>query len=111
MGTLTRGQEIIQELEVVGVRATTDPSAIAPPCILVTPPNHTFDLTCGSSLVWQLIALGTATGSADRTSWAELDEILTSAITVLDIESATLIPYVINGKSYPAYILILREAI
>jgi hypothetical protein len=111
MGSIDRGQEIIADLESVGLRATSDPSAIAPPCILVAPPNHTFDVACGSSVVWQLVALATSTTSADRTSWGQLDGLIDLAVTVLDIESATLVSYMVNGKSYPAYILSFREAI
>jgi hypothetical protein len=111
MGTLARGQEIIADLESVGLRATSDPSAIAPPCFLLGPPDHVFDLSCGSSLTWQLVALATTTNTADRSSWSQLDDLLDQALTVVDVESAVLTPYSINGKSYPAYILILREAI
>lgn len=111
MGTLGRAQQIVDQLTAAGLRATTDPYVLSPPCILVPPPNLTYDLGCGATLNWQLIALAPASATADRNSWADLDALVDAAYQQLVVRGATLVSYVVNGRTYPAYVLELQESI
>jgi pyrroline-5-carboxylate reductase len=111
MSTLARANEIVSMLEAASVRATTDPYAANAPCVLVTPPNMDFDLGCGVTATWQLIALAPAAATADRTSWATLDNLVLQVSQVVDLTEATLVSYVVNGRTYPAYILHMSEAL
>lgn len=111
MNTYGRGQEIAADLEAMGTRAFLDPALASPPCVLVIPPNLTFDLACAVTAEWRLIALAPATHTADRGTWQALESILTNAEKVLDLQSAELVAYVVNGKSCPAYLLRCQEAI
>jgi hypothetical protein len=111
MGSYLRAQDIVQKLEAEGVRATTDPSAFSAPGILVTPPNLVMDLNCGVTASWTLVAIAPAAQGADRSSWQELDALVDAAQAVLDVESADLVAYVLNGTSYPAYLMLFDEGI
>lgn len=112
MDTYARGQEIVRDLESLGTRATMDPATASPPCILVIPPNLTFDLQCDSVTAdWQLVALAAASHTADRTTWQSLQTLINNAQKVLDIQSADLVSYVVNGRTYPAYLLSCQEGI
>jgi hypothetical protein len=111
MTTLDRALEIVAKLEANGIRATTDPYAVAAPCVLVSPPNLTFDLACGVTAGWQLVALAPAAATADRTSWQALEELVLAASQAVDVTEATLVSYVVNGRSYPAYLLAMSEAL
>lgn len=111
MATLDRALEIVGELEAAGFRATTDPAAVAAPCILVPPPDLTFDVGCGVTVEWHLVALAPAVQTADRTSWETLDTLVDGLADLFTIESGIVTPYVVNGRSYPSYTLTMREAI
>jgi len=112
MDTYARGQEIVQQLEDLGTRATMDPATAAPPCIIVIPPNLTFDLQCDSvTASWQLVALAAAAHTADRVTWQSLQGLIINAQKVLDIQLAELVSYVVNGRTYPAYLLSCQEGI
>lgn len=112
MDTYGRGQEIAQELEALGTRATLDPALANPPCVLIIPPNLTFDLQCDSVTAdWQLVALASAPHTADRTTWQALQTMVINANKVLDVQSADLVSYVVNGRTFPAYLLSCSEGI
>ena len=111
MGTLARAKELVTELEAQGIRATIDPSVAPPPCILVIPPNLTFDLACSVDAAWQLVALAPASNTADRSSWEILDTLLDATAKVVDLATADLVSYVLNGRTYPAYLLSFTEGI
>jgi protoporphyrinogen oxidase len=111
MGTLARGYELVDLLEAQGVRATVDPALAAPPCVLIPPPNLTFDLACAVDATWQVVALAPAVNTADRTSWEALDELLDGLGKVVDISSADVVAYFLNGRSYPAYLVTFTEGI
>lgn len=111
MGSLTRAQEIVETLTNVGIRATTDPQMANPPCVLVSPPNLEMDTNCGYTASWQVIALVPAANTADRNSWRELDTLVDGLVKAFEVERATLIAYILNGKSYPAYLLEWNEAL
>ena len=63
MGTLARGTEIAAELELLGIRATLDPAVASPPCILIIPPNITWDQMCAVTAAWQLVAMASLKSS------------------------------------------------
>ncbi len=112
MDTYARGLEIVQGLEALGTRATMDPALANPPVVLVIPPNLTFDLNCDSVTAdWQLVALYPATNSADRSTWQGLNAMINHAQQVLDIRAADLVSYVVNGRTFPAYLLTCSEGI
>ena len=111
MTSLERAQELVAKLEANGVRATTDPTVINPPCVLFNPPNLRYDLPCGSTAVWQVVALAPAARTADRNTWAALEALVAGVAGVADVHDATLVSYVANGLSYPAYLLTWEEAI
>jgi hypothetical protein len=112
MDTYARGLQIVQGLESLGTRATMDPALAVPPCVLVIPPNLTFDLMCDSVTAdWQLVALYPSTNSADRLTWQGLNGMIVHAQKVLDIQSADLVSYVVNGRTFPAYLLTCSEGI
>lgn len=110
MGTLARGAELVDKLTAAGLRATLDPATATAPCVLVIPPNLTFNLGCGATLRWQLVAIVPAAHTADRTSWQALDELVDAVAGVVDVASAALVAYTVSGRSYPAYLLTWEEA-
>lgn len=112
MDTYARGLQIVQGLEALGTRATMDPALANPPCVLVIPPNLTFDLMCDAVTAdWQLVALYPAASSADRSTWQGLNGMIVNAQKVLDIQAADLVSYVVNGRTFPAYLLTCSEGI
>jgi len=109
--SLERAEDLVAKLEADGVRATTDPTVIDPPCILFNPPNLRYDVPCGYTAVWQAVALAPAARTADRGTWADLETLLAGVAGVADVHDATLVSYVANGTTYPAYLLTWEEAI
>jgi len=110
MSTLARGEELVAKLEAAGIRATVDPALASPPCVLVIPPNLTYDLPCGATLRWQLVAIVPAAQTADRSSWEALDILIDATASVADVATANLVTYVVNGHTYPAYLMTWEEA-
>jgi len=111
MDSYARGLEIVQGLVASGTRATMDPALADPPCVLVIPPNLTFDLNCGATAEWQLVALAPASHTADRSTWQALNTMVLNANKVLDLQTADLVSYVVNGRTFPAYLLTCSEGI
>lgn len=110
--TFARGQEIVAGLEAIGVRATMDPALANPPCVMVVPPNLVFDLQCDSVTAdWQLVALAPAVATADRTSWQALETLVNGTAQVVDVRSADVVAYVVNGRTYPAYLISFSEGV
>jgi len=109
--SVERAAEIVTALTSREVRATTDPSAAIPPCILVPPPGRTFDVGCGYTARWELAAMAPAPTGPDRNSWAILDDLVANAEAVLPLESAQLVNFNLAGVDYPAYLLAWSEAI
>ena len=109
--SLARGLELVEILTAAGVRATVDPRSATPPCVLVTPPERTYDLTCGYTARWKLWALAPGPGNAD--AWAALDELVDKVRTVLDVERATFASYAlaVDSPTVPAYQLDVVEGI
>lgn len=111
MTAVDRADEIVEALRARGVRATVDPQAASPPCVLVPPPGRTFDLSCGYTARWELAALAPAAGGANRQSWAQLDELATAVADVFPLETANLVNLNLSGTEYPAYLLAWTESI
>jgi hypothetical protein len=111
MNTLDRGKELVDLLETQGVRATVDPALATPPCILIPPPNLTFDLACAVDATWQLVALAPAANTADRATWESLETLLDGVRNVVDVDSADVVSYVVNGRAFPAYLIAFREGL
>jgi len=111
MGTLSRGQELVELFEDQGIRATVDPALANPPCVLIPPPNLTFDLACAVDATWQLVALAPGAGTADRTTWEALDSLLDGVGKSVELTSVDLVAYVLNGRTYPAYLITFTEGI
>lgn len=111
MGTVDRGQELAAKFAAGGVRATVDPSAVNPPAVLIVPPARVYDLGCGYSAAWTLIALAAGAQGADRTTWGTLDELVDAVAGIVDLERADPVAYTLNGVAYPAYLCTFTEAI
>ena len=111
MTTLERATELAGKLEAAGVRATTDPTVVAPPCVLFIPPNHRYDVGCGFTATWQIAALAPAARTADRNTWATLEQLVSAVEAVVTLENADLVAYIANGITYPAYLLQWEEAL
>lgn len=111
MGTLARGNELVQLFEGQGIRATTDPALASPPCVLIIPPNLRFDLACAVDADWQVAAIVPASNTADRSTWQALDELVDAVGKAVDLRNADLVSYVVNGRTYPAYLLSFTEGI
>lgn len=107
-----RAESIVAVLTGAGVRASTDPAGVTPPCILVPPPNRTFDLACGYTARWGLVALAPTASGTDRRAWSDLDVLIEAARSAgLPLEDAQLVTYNLAGVDYPAYLLSWSEAI
>jgi hypothetical protein len=111
MGTLARGEAIAADLELLGVRAVLDPAVASPPCVLIIPPNLTWDQMCAVSATWQLVAMAPAALTADRTSWELLDGLVDNIAKAVDARDAQLVAYTLNGKQYPSYLITFQESI
>lgn len=111
MGTLQRGEEIAAKLEAAGVRATLDPALASPPCVLIMPPNLTWDQMCYQTARWQLVALAPAANTADHSSWAELDHLIDAIADVVDARDAQIVAYTLNGKQFPSYLVTYSESV
>jgi hypothetical protein len=109
VSTYERAVEIVTALGSAGVRASTDPSAINPPAILIPPPARTYDLNCGFTTRWTLVALAAGAQGADRTTWTQLDELVDAAALVVDLLATESVAYTLNGTTYPAQLCTFEE--
>lgn len=103
--------DIAQRLVDAGIDATADPRGANPPCVLVTPPNGTVDIMCGSaSGTWALYALAPATGNLDAAK--VLGEMLASVVDVLAVERFDFVSYSLGNDNppFPAYRIQFTEA-
>lgn len=101
---------IVAKLNAAGVRASTDPSALNPPAVLVLPPNRTWDVGCGYSADWALYAIGPApTGSGAGASFSILNQLLDDIAGALNPQSAHRIAYPHGSQMLPAFIVNFTE--
>lgn len=106
-----RGLALKTRLEDVGLEhVALDPRSAHVPGVLITPPRHVFDLACGVSHRWTLVALATPPGNAD--SWRSLDATLAAVAEAVDIEEANPGQYVLTPEQepYPCYLITFMEA-
>lgn len=80
-------QAIAEKLQADGIRATIDPRAAHPPCVLISPPSVENErVLCGDAsgtATWEIRILGTS--PADLDSWRAMD-------ALVDICRARLLP-------------------
>jgi hypothetical protein len=106
-----RAAELIGALEAQGLRGYVNPSLIAPPCLLFTPPSFVFDLACQGDATWRCPALAPSMQIADESTWEALDQYLDAMVDLVDLTAADLVAYTVNGRVYPAYLLTWQEPI
>ena len=114
--SLERAQEICQKLEAAGVRATTDPSALVLPAVLVTlPSTRSNDGMCSVTLTWQLDCIVPAPNGWDHTAWRLLDELVVAVEATFPIESSRSMPFQRPGlgwlTNFPCYQSTFTEGI
>jgi hypothetical protein len=93
-------QAIADKLTAQGVDATCDPRSATPPCLLVEYPNLRFDVGCGATGEWSVIAL--APGTANLDAVTGLVPLLAAAAAVLPVERADKVQYVLSPDNPPA---------
>lgn len=111
MTTFDRANQLAEEIAALGIRATVEPVAAVPPCVLITPPERRFDVGCGFTARWTLAAIAPGALGADRTTWDALDLMAEAVSDVVDLESVQPVAYVLNGQQLPTYLLIFEEAL
>jgi len=106
-----RGLELVALLTAADIVATVDPRGATPPCVLVTPPTKTYDIGCGFTAGWQLIALVPGPGNAD--AFKALDALETQVAEVLPVTRSTLTQYSLSpdNPSFPAYRIEYTEGV
>lgn len=111
MSSFDRGLEIAAKLTAAGLSATVDPRSATPPCVLIVPPGRTYDLACGYTAAWSLVALVPGTGNAD--AFKALDEMVDQIAGVVDVRDATFISYALSpdNPTHPAYRVTFEEAL
>jgi hypothetical protein len=111
VSSFDRANEIAAKLTAAGVNATADPRSATPPCVLVVPPERTYDLSCGYTARWNLWALVPGTGNAD--AHKALDAIADAIANELPVERMTLASYVlaVDAPPLPAYRIEFEEGI
>lgn len=113
MSAYTRGQALVAQLRAAGVKATTDPAAVAhlAPVVLVTPPSR--QLAGGPTRTWTLAACSSNAAGSEQ-SWAELDALTDAAVAALDglveaIRPATY-AHTPGADPVPAFLLTITES-
>jgi hypothetical protein len=80
-------------LDAAGVRATTDPRSLNPPCVLLGPPSFARDFACGGTATVTAYVVGPTPGNLD--AWRAIDDLAERAGTALakaGIDVATITP-------------------
>lgn len=106
MSTTQAALDLCDKLTAAGIRATTDVTALNPPCVLVPPPTRRYDVGCGFTIEWALEAIAPAVTGGDRVTWAELDALIDAVAGVVPLELARPRAYVPpGGSALPSYLL------
>lgn len=111
MSSHEAAQVIVGKLVAAGIRATTDPSALNLPAVLVVPPRRTYDVGCGYTATWTLHAIAGAPTGGDRTTWAALDHLVDTIAGVLPVEEAVAGAYVLLQNTHPSYQVTFTEVL
>lgn len=93
------------------VLVTFDPRSVTPPCLLIEPPTLRFDVGCGATGEWRVIAL--APGPANLDAWVSLDELVAVAAVALPVERAEFVQYQLSPDNppLPAYRVTFTEGV
>jgi hypothetical protein len=102
---------IAAKLVAQGVDATADPRSATPPCLLVEYPNLRWDVGCGATGEWSVIALAPGTANLDAVD--TLQPLLAAAAAVLPVERADKVQYLLSPDNppHPAYRLTFTQAV
>ena len=92
-------QEIADKIAAQGVDATTDPRSATPPCVLVEYPALRFDVGCGATGEWSVIAL--ASGPATLDTVGTLQPLLAACAGALPLERADKVQYSLSPDNPP----------
>lgn len=116
MSSLDRALQICQKLEAAGIRATTDPSALNLPAVLVSlPASRANDGMCSVTVTWQLDCIVPAPNGWDRTAWAQMDDLIAAVEATFPIESSRSMAFQRPGlgwlTSFPCYQATFTEGI
>lgn len=86
-----------------GIRATTDPRNVVPPCVLFLPPDDvTLDIGCGGTATMRAVLL--VPGPGQRDAWLHLDNTLGQVLDVLPAETIRSTTYEVDASGpMPAY--------
>lgn len=111
MSSYEAAQAVVQKLTGAGVRATADPRSATPPCVLVTPPDRTYDIGCGYTAQWRIFALAPNPLNAD--THKVLDDLADAVAAVLPVERMALASYVLanDAPALPAYRIEFDEGV
>lgn len=104
-------QAIADKIGAEGVYATCDPRSANPPCVLVEYPNLRFDVGCGATGEWAVIAM--APGVANLDAVDSLAPLLAACAAVLPIERADKVQYALSPDNppHPAYRLTFTQGV
>jgi hypothetical protein len=83
-GIIDEVERIAGELNAAGIRATIDPRAVNPPCVLLVPPAVVLDLNCGGTA--EFTALVIVPSPANSQAWRLADRIAADASAVIPVE-------------------------
>src|SRR3954471_8822093 len=106
-----RGLVIADLLVDAGITATVDPRSATPPCVLVMPPTKSYDLACGFTADWAVIAIAPGPGNAD--AWKALDALETAVCAVLPVTRSTFTQWALSVDTppMPAYRIEFQEGV
>lgn len=106
-----RGLALVDLLTAAGITATADPRSATPPCVLIQPPGKTYDLGCGFTGEWKLIALVPGPGNAD--AWKALDALEAAVAAVLPVNRSTFTSWAlaVDSPPFPAYQIEFTEGV
>jgi hypothetical protein len=94
---------LTEALNAEGIRTTNDPSRIAPPCVLVTPPSLDADLNCGWTASWQTLLIVPA--GNPRQSWELLDRMAATFVSIVEASHVSPTQFSTGEQPLPAYLI------
>lgn len=98
-------------LSTAGIRATTDPRDVVPPCVLFLPPEQVdVNLYCGGTADMRAVLLSRGPGQVD--AWRTLETTLPAILDLLPVETVRSTTYQIDSSGpMPAYELQLTATV
>lgn len=111
MSSYTRALEIADKLATVGLFATADPRSATPPCVLIPPPERVYDVGCGYTAHWQLVAM--VPGPANGDAYKAVEAMVDTVAEVLPVEHAVSISYLLSpdAPALPAFQIEFTEGV